>query len=480
MRMLYTETKSYLETILGHNPLFKPMTIPEQTELTFEKIIELIGKHEQLYVPRYEFLEGCYEGKYLIFSQPRKNVGKPDNRLAVNFAKYIVDTMTGFFIGQPIKINIATDDLKNAYIQEMDTRNNQDDLNAELSKDCDKFGTAFEMLYQNELGDIGTTQISPMNCFVIYDDSVLQRPLWAVRYSYDENGIMRGSVSDDQDVYWFRHGEIAEGALCIDSDAPVGELSAPTPHAFGQVPIIQYRENNEYRSIFEDVLNLIDAYNKAISEKANDVDYYADAYIKILGPKLDETAKSDLRDKRILNFEGDGDDLKNYVVEFMAKPESDQTQENLIDRLHGLIFQISMVADISDENFAGQASGVALKYKLQSMSNLAMTKERKFKASMIEKYKMICAYPTAALMPDDLYDIKFTFTRNLPANLLDEAQTAQTLNGITSQETMLSVLSVVDNPTEELEQKQAESIAMLDNMTSYGTERVEIERESQM
>lgn len=48
------------------------------------------------------------------------------------------------------------------------------------------------------------------------------------------------------------------------------------------------------------------------------------------------------------------------VVEFMDKPNSDGTQENLIERLERLIFQISMVANISDENF-GTSSGIALK-----------------------------------------------------------------------------------------------------------------------
>ena len=30
-------------------------------------------------------------------------------------------------------------------------------------------------------------------------------------------------------------------------------------------------------------LTMINAYNKALSEKANDVDYFADAYLKVLG-----------------------------------------------------------------------------------------------------------------------------------------------------------------------------------------------------
>ena len=66
---------------------------------------------------------------------------------------------------------------------------------------------------------------------------------------------------------------------------------------------------------------------------------------------------------------------------FSRRPNGDTTQENLINRLEKLIFQICMVANISDENF-GASSGIALKYKLQAMSNLAKTKERKFTSGM--------------------------------------------------------------------------------------------------
>lgn len=56
-----------------------------------------------------------------------------------------------------------------------------------------------------------------------------------------------------------------------------------------------------------------------------------------------------IRDDRIINFDGDTERL---IVEFLQKPDGDTTQEHLIDRLEKLIFHISMVANISDENFA--------------------------------------------------------------------------------------------------------------------------------
>ncbi len=40
----------------------------------------------------------------------------------------------------------------------------------------------------------------------------------------------------------------------------------------------------------------------------------------------------------------------------------------------------------------------------------------------------------------------------MPSNLVEEAQTAATLSGITSQETQLSTLSIVDDPKSEIDQ----------------------------
>ncbi|MFR9064200.1 MAG: phage portal protein [[Clostridium] scindens] len=155
-------------------------------------------------------------------------------------------------------------------------------------------------------------------------------------------------------------------------------------HGFDGVPATEYRENKEELGIFEPVLTMINAYNKAISEKANDVDYFADAYMKILGALLDDNALKHIRDNRIINFPGNYNN-GDLEVDFLQKPNGETTQENLIDRLENLIFQISMVANISDENF-GTSSGIALKYKLQAMSNLAKTKERKFTSGMNRRY----------------------------------------------------------------------------------------------
>ena len=114
-----------------------------------------------------------------------------------------------------------------------------------------------------------------------------------------------------------------------------------------------------------------------------------------------------------------------------------------------------MVADISDENF-GTSSGIALKYKLQAMSNLAKTKERKFNSGMNRRYMLIFSNPVSGMLKDDWVKVKPIFTRNFPANVLEETKIAGNLEGIVSKKTQLGTLSIVDNVDEELKRIEEE------------------------
>lgn len=423
--------------------------------LNEKTLSEFINKHAVYAAANLDPLKKAYETKYAILEQPPKPKYKPDNRIAVNFAKYITDTFGGFFMGIPVK-TFSSDEKVSEYIQYVEKYNDQDDNNAELSKLCDIYGRGYEVYYVDEAGEIGITYLSPREAFMIYDDSIIERPLYFVHVYTDENNIKRGSVSDSTKIRYFQ----IKGGLKFKEEEKL--------HGFDGVPATEYLENAERTGVFEPVMSMCNAYNKAVSEKANDVDYFSDAYLKVLGAKLDEKEMEHLRDRRIINFDGNGS--SNLIVDFLQKPSGDETQENLLDRLERLIYTISMVANISDENF-GESSGISLKYKLLNMSNLAKTKERKFISGMNRRYKLIFSNPVNSMKKDDWVKINYKFYQNIPANLLEESQIAANLSGITSRRTQLSVISAVDNVDEELKQIEKENDPITYN-TDYPTNRV--------
>ncbi|MFR9207018.1 MAG: phage portal protein, partial [Lachnospiraceae bacterium] len=179
--------------------------------------------------------------------------------------------------------------------------------------------------------------------------------------------------------------------------------------------------------------------------------------LKVLGTVVENEDMQHIRDNRVVNFVGE--DAEKLIVEFMDKPSSDTTQENLLERLERLIFNISMVANISDENF-GASSGIALKYKLQAMSNLEKTKERKFTSGMNRRYKLLFGHPSSKVAADAWIQLHYQFTPNIPNNLLEEAQIAAQMEGTVSKKTQLKVLSIVDNVDSEIEALEEESSAL--------------------
>lgn len=417
-------------------PITRDANVLEQG-VKMELIKGCIEQHK-LMLPRYEYLENLYLGFHDIFRLPEKEGWKPDHRLAVGFPRYITDTFIGYAYGKPIKVQSGDEKFDEA-MQLFAKRNALKDHNKEMAKVACKFGHAFEYLYQNENTETRVTRFTPRQMFIVYDDSVAERALFAVRYGYHgEKSKLRGKL----------YGEILTPSqvLKFEEDKITDENDNP----YGKIPVVEWKLNEERIGLYESVAGLVETYNAALGEKANDVESFAEAYLAIMGAEIDEEGIRRIRDNRIINLYGTNN-AKDILIQFLQKPTADGTQENLLDRLETLIYQTSMVANISDENFGGATSGTSLAYKLQAMSNLAESFDSKVEKSIRKRLKLFCTLSTNTPRQDAYEDVEITFTRNVPKNLLEEAQTAAQLSGIVSHETQLRGLSIVADPKAELE-----------------------------
>ena len=425
------------------------MTFPKDEPITVEVLTKFMEKHK-LEVARYEYLKNMYRGIMSIDDEPTKDPWKPDNRLTVNFTKYIVDTFTGYFNGIPVKKSHSDKEILSK-LQEFDNLNDMEDEESELAKMACIYGRAFELLYQDEETRTNVIYNTPENIFMVYDDTIKQEPLFAVRYGYDDDYKLYGEVYTKETTY------------ALNGTMGFYNMTEQAPNPFDDLPVVEFYFNEERMSIFESVISLVNAFNKAISEKANDVDYFSDQYLAFLGAEVEEEDLKNIRSNRVINYYGEGSEAKNVDVKFLEKPDSDSQTENLLDRLTKLIFQTTMVANISDESF-GSSSGVSLAYKLQAMSNLALSFQRKFQSSLNSRYKLFCELSTNVSNREAWKDIEYTFTRNEPKDIKEQAETANILMGITSQETALSVISVIPDVQAEMEKikKEEASTAIFD------------------
>lgn len=252
----------------------KVMTCDPSKEIDSALLAYYISKHKAE-ISRYEMLWKMYRGRHAIVDAEEKDSYKPDNRIVANFARYVVETFNGYFMGKPVTVSHEDPELSKQ-VNRLMKLNDQDDNNAELSKLVRIYGRAYEFLYQNENTETCITYNSPLDMFMVYDDTIAQRPFFAVRYYLNEDNRLQGEIYTSDKVYDFIQGE--KGYQIINDQ----------PHYYQDVPVIEYVNNDERQGIFEPVISMINAFNKALSEKANDVDYFADAYLAILGVQLDK------------------------------------------------------------------------------------------------------------------------------------------------------------------------------------------------
>ena len=402
-----------------------------------QKLNEYIKAHDNLITSKYNALYNAYSCNAAILSAAKKALNKPDHRVAVNFPRYVVDTYNGFARGIPVTIS-SDDESVDEYVRSVIDRTGLDDVNAEIHKNKCIFGESYQIIFVDEEGEIGTVAVDPLEAFPIYSNSIRPKLRYFVRTFYDEDNKRHGTVSDDTNVYEF------------DFDGGEIKITDSHPHGFPGVPAVVYTMNTSRIGLIEIILPMSDAYDRAISEKANDVDAFADAILKVLGANLSEDQLDNLRDRRIINI--GGKDGAGVVVDFLGKPSGDSTQENLLERLERLIFTVSMVCNVSDNNFA-TSSGIALKMKMEPMSNMAAGDWRSDKSSMKNFWKLVFGNPINTVAPDAWESLTLSNSLNYPDDLADAAATASTLGGIVSKRTQLASLpgSLVPDVDAELE-----------------------------
>lgn len=109
-----------------------------------------------------------------------------------------------------------------------------------------------------------------------------------------------------------------------DTSRNTSDFGVRTANPFGTIPIIEAMENDERLSVIKNVLPLVDEIDKAMSKKANDVDYFADAYMRVLGAILSEDDLENLRNYRIINLKSRESDDPSETPESLRVQSQDR------------------------------------------------------------------------------------------------------------------------------------------------------------
>ena len=375
---------------------------------------------------RLEKLRAYYDGKHSIASRVR-SAGLPNLRMTHAFPRYISTMASGYLIGNPVRYESPEiEELENLMLEFR--RSAIDSVDAELARNASIYGKAVELIYADEVARPCSTALDPRDAFVVYDDSVEQSPMMGVY-------LMPWRMCDGRLKGYFVHiytaGHILRYRVKSLADPRLGSPEEVQEHYFGCVPMIEYWNGEDEKGDFEDVVSLIDAYDLLQSDRMNDKQQFVDALLILYGCTLqtDELGRSpgrQLREDKALSLPD-----SDARAEWLCKQLSEADTEVLKNAIKADIHKMSLVPDLTDEHFAGNSSGVAMRYKLLGLEQLTRIKERWFREALRMRLSAYCRFLLCrGISAPDPANVRMIFTRSLPVNELETARTLSTLSGI--------------------------------------------------
>ena len=416
--------------------------VNKDTPLDAELIKKAIDYNEKRRT-RFDTLDDYYMGKQAITTREKVET-LMNNKLVTNHAKYITDMMVGYLLGNPVDYQV-NNDIDIQPVLDAYKRQTIENIDVEIAKECSIFGIKYEYVYADEEANPCSVTLDVRNTIMIYDDTLVHNELYAINYRPIYKNP-EDKEPDHYDVIVVTDKEIIKYELA-GNGGNAKEINREQ-HAFGVVPIIEYDNNKEYSGDFESVISLIDAYNLIQSDRVNDREQLVDAILCFYGMKFDADQMVDLKEKRALsNIPTDG------KVEYLTKAINEGDVDVLRKTIEKDIHKISMVPDMSDEKFAGDSSGVAIRYKLLAFEQAVKNKERFFEKGLMKRFELYSHFLSVKSKMKEVSkeDVDAVFKRNLPSNDYETSQMIVNLDGIVNRELLASQLSFVKDASETIE-----------------------------
>ena len=425
-----------------------------EIELNEALLQKMISRFRINVEPRLNKYKHYYDGMQSILNKAYADPSKPCNKTVINYCKNVVDCFCGY-IATPGCISYSS----NQDIDDVMDILRYNDHQAEDSTfllDALVYGTAAELMFIDSSSKTRFRTIDPRQCFGVYDDSLTGDLMYFVRmYSvndWDDSDIYAVDVYSDTEIAHYtmqgRQGQLT--------------LNGITPHYFSQCPANIFYLPDE-KSVFDCILGLQDSVNELLSAEIDDFAAFCDAYLVLEGVDADAEDIAAMKANRAMILpEG----AKAY---YLTKSANDAQVENILKRVHDSIYRISQCVDFSLENVGGGvSSGIAIRYRLSGMEHRAGQIEAEMKKALQRRIEIICGIASLKLGEEVFRDIEIRFERNIPTDNAEVMNLVNSLNGVVSDRTLLSMVPGVTDVEAELEAVQEQKARNME-LYSFGS-----------
>lgn len=412
---------------------FQEEVIDFEHKDTLEMIVGFIKHHTQHQVPRLQELKRYALADNNINYRPSKASGRADNRIASDFAKFIVQFKRGVTIGNPVEYK--GNESITERVSEFSSQANEGYHNQLMADDMFGYGRAFELVTRNDHGREILAKLDVEQTFVIYNTAIEMNSICGIRY-------YSISYQDKKDTYVEVYANDEHTYTFIAEDNKLEDLKSTDDGReqsfFNAVQINEWSNNEDRTSDYEAVLDIIDAYDLSRSEMANFQQDMSEALLVIKGnpdtfKKEDGSTDTEGLDYTIKNrilVLGDRKQYDNEVLgsepdaKYLTKTYDVQGIEAYNDRLVADLLRFTSLIDFTDENIGSNQSGIGFRFKGWGSDNDRKNKERMIKKALMRRLRLL-AYSWSkrdAVKPNTIVDkvVNFFATETMKQNLLYE------------------------------------------------------------
>lgn len=361
-----------------------------------------------------------------------------NNKLSSGFHKLLVDQKVAYLAGKPITVGSKSDD-KHLLERTNEILSDEfEDVIPELVKNVSNKGREWLHPYIDEDGLFDFIRIPREEVIPIYDLSKQKKLMYAVRFYDVDEQTQKAELWDTQQVTYY---EILNGSIYLD----VNEEVNPAPHflygdvgyGWGEVPFVEFANNEERVSDLRFYKDYIDAYDLITSDTSNTLEEMQSLIYVLKGYEGTDLAEfvQGLKRYKAVAVEGgpDGGGVDTIQAEVPIT-----AVDSILDRYTRNIFHFGQGADVSLDKFGNAPSGVALKQLFQLLDMKASVLERKFTKSLKMFAWFVVEYLNISEGHDhDYKDLTFTFNKTMTTNEVEQVQMSRDSEGIISKRTQL-------------------------------------------
>lgn len=414
--------------------------------------LQIVKKaHGSYYVFKnaYEKMYRYYKGdtdairKYLFVTE-RSNL-----KINTNFIKKFIKEEVSYTVGNDITYESRTSDSNVVNDIDYYTAHWNELHDSDLMKYLLIFTQIYELYYIDENADFCSKIIKPTEGYA-YKESSSGKVLFFIHTFKNDFE----STTSNIDVY--------TADLIYHFDNKFNQISVPTVNIFGGVPVTcgELTEEKIDDSLYKDLKGLQDAFETNLSDIANEISDFRNAYLVFMGCQVNEDDIPNMKKLGVLQTKD-----KNSAIQWLIKNINDTFIQNTLNRYEDTMYQLACHIN-HNEKLQSNTSGVALEARLIALRNKCTLEIKAHHNIIKNRNRFLCIYLDLKKGKQyDYKDIKALYTPNIPS---DDTATADIISklgdGVISKDTLRGRFSFVTNKVAEAEKVKKEMEENLANI----------------